>query len=117
MSAIQNIVPLAAFTALAKEVKSAISATGGHNHVRLTEGLEIVMQRTSSDCRRRWRLALAREQIYPSLDEVDSCRQAFAVPTYALERRLERCRAHPKTGRRIHYHVVELTWLEQDMTA
>ena len=107
---------IAAFSTFAQNLVGTVP-TDGHRHAGMPEGLEIVMQRFSFVCgRRRWRLALAREQIYPSTDEVESCRLAFVVPPSAVVRRFERCRTHPKTGRRILYHVAELIWLEQDST-
>ena len=116
MSSLEASDAIAAFSTCAASLAGTVP-TDGHRHARMPEGLEIVMQRFSFGCgRRRWRLALAREQLYPSTDEVESCRLAFVVPPSAVVRRFERCRTHPKTGRRILYHVAELIWLEQDST-
>lgn len=101
-------------TTFATDLAHRVAADGRHRYTRLPQGLELVMQRIPDGCRRIWRLALAREQEYPSDDEIEGCCAAFDVPDSAAERRLIRCRTHPKTGRRIHYLVVEFTWHEQD---
>lgn len=101
------------FAALAQNLTTVVSTSGDSGHACLPEGLEIVMQRSAESCQnRRWRLALAREHRYPSDDEVENCRHAFKVPDGVAERRLERCRTHPKSQRRIRYHIIELTWTE-----
>ena len=105
----------AAFNAYATDVAHLLSNETGHHHARLPQGLEIVMQRTPESCsRRRWRLAIAREQQFPSADEADTCCLAFKVPSSATQRRMVRTRLHPRTGRRIRYFVIEFTWQEMD---
>lgn len=108
----------AALDAYANDVAHLLTNESGHRHARLPQGLEIVMQRAPESCsRRRWRLAIAREQLFPSADEAEACFLAFKVPPSATQRRLVRSRLHPRTGRRIRYHVIEFTWQEMDSIA
>jgi hypothetical protein len=44
---------------------------------------------------------------------VECCREAFHVPDEAYERRFVRLLRHPKSGRRMHLHIVELSWAEE----
>ena len=94
---------------LAGEMRDAVESTGRHAHQKLPHGLEIVMQRTDG----RWRLAMAREGVWPSDVEVDICRREFHVPEGSVERRKRHSRRHPKTGRQLFYSVVELCWMER----
>jgi hypothetical protein len=108
----------ASFDAYANDVANLLCDEAGHRHARLPQGLEIVMQRAPESCsRRRWRLAIAREQHFPSADEADACCLAFKVPSSATQRRMVRTRLHPRSGRRIRYHVIEFTWQEMDTLA
>ena len=101
------------FSSLAQDVLSSILATGSDGKVRLPQGLELLMQRTPDGCHsHRWRLALAREDRAPSPEEIDACREAFRVPPSAIERHMVQWRVHPKSLRRIHYKVVELSWFD-----
>jgi hypothetical protein len=60
----------------------------------------------------RWRLALRREDVMPSEDEVDLCSLAFGVPDAAGRHNFKSKETAAVTHRRIMYHVVELTWRE-----
>lgn len=80
---------------------------------RLPEGLALTFARLPDGCRRRWKLVLAREDSFPTPDEVEACCQAFRIPPSVTERRMRHFTAHPKSGRRIHAHIVELVWHEE----
>ncbi len=98
---------------LAQNVVSSVLTTGSDGRMRLPQGLELLMQRTPDGCHRhRWRLALAREDRDPSPEEIDACREAFHIPPAAFDRHVVQWRVHPKSLRRIHYHVVELSWFD-----
>jgi hypothetical protein len=83
---------------------------GAWDRVALPSGLNIILHRVTDQ---RWRLALARESVYPSDVEVQVIRAAFAVPVDADETRGEKLHRHPKTGREITYRRIEITWLER----
>jgi hypothetical protein len=101
--------PQTRLTLLAGEMRGSVERTGHHAHQKLPHGLEIVMQRTEG----RWRLAMAREGVWPSDVEVEVCRHAFHVPDGSLELRKRHLRRHPKTGRQFIYSVVEVYWMER----
>ncbi len=82
---------------------------------RLPEGLEMVFERVpDGHMRRRWRLVLAREHSYPTIDEVEACCIAFKIPPSVTQKQFTDFRVHQKSKRRMHMHVVELTWQETD---
>ena len=60
-----------------------------------------------------WRLAMRREGVPPSQDEIDSVREAFDVPDAAA--RFDNMQSEPnsKTQRKVRYFRVELLWREQ----
>ena len=91
---------------IASAMVAQVASTGKHAHQRLAHGLELVLQSTEG----HFRLALGREAVYPSDTEVPVCREAFGVPDGAEEGKVLKTRHHPKTGRVIAYHVVEMTW-------
>jgi hypothetical protein len=80
-------------------------------HQRLARGLELVLERRE----RGYRLALGRTDTPPSDLEVEICAAAFNVPASTEPVRLPKIR-QGKTGP-VTYHVVELTWLEQEQPA
>ena len=74
---------------------------------RLPRGLEIVLQRKGE----RWRLALARPDVWPSDDEIANCLRAFKLLDLVEEQhRL------PAKGRQ-PYYVVEMCWREAEVVA
>jgi hypothetical protein len=81
---------------------------------KLPEGLALTFVRVPDGCRRRWKLALARENFFPTSEEIEACCLAFQIPLSVMERRSTGFVAHPKSGRRIHVHQVELTWHEDN---
>ena len=60
-----------------------------------------------------WRLALGREGVYPSDQEIEICRASFHVPAGCAESKRVSPSVHPKTKRVINYCVVDLTWVEE----
>lgn len=79
----------------------------------LKNGLQIVY----SYCGDEWRLALRREGVPPSENEVAVIRRDFDVPEGALRFDNQQTETHPKTRRKIRYHRVELLWREQAAAA
>ena len=80
-------------------------------HRRLAHGMEWVIERNGQ----QWRLAAAREDTYPSGMEITILRNAFDVPISIDETRALKTRIHPKTGREITYHTVELAWIDRTL--
>ena len=75
---------------------------------KLARGLEIVLQRDDH----RWRLALGRGDVAPSIDEIDICRAAFGVPVDTEVRNSNKARANPKTSTTTQLYVADMTWTE-----
>lgn len=96
--------------AIATTMHRNVARAGAWDQVTLPNGLSIVLHRATDQ---RWRLALAREGVYPSDVEAQVVRAAFAVPAAAEETRSEKEYRHPKTGRLITYCRIEITWLER----
>lgn len=88
---------------------SKVVDVGDWDRFKLTNGLDIILHRVTDS---QWRLAMAREGVYPSEVEVELLRTAFDVPEAAEEARSEKSHTHPKTKRQISYRRVELTWQE-----
>jgi hypothetical protein len=80
------------------------------DRAKLANGLDIILQRVDEH---QWRLAMARESVYPSDIEVEIVRSTFDVPEAAEEARSEKTYTHPKTHRLINYRRVEITWQER----
>lgn len=81
-------------------------------HQRLAHGLELVLQRRLEPTGvERWRLALGREGVQPSEDEVAICRKSFGVPDATDHSRRQLMRTGAKTGKKTIWHIVEMTWL------
>lgn len=95
---------------IATTMYSDVNGPGQWTRYKLAHGLDIILHQVDDH---RWRLALAREGIYPSDTEIAVCRDSFDVPPAAEESRSQKVHHHPKTRRTIVYHVAELTWLEQ----
>ncbi len=79
------------------------------DRTKLANGLDIILHHVDEH---RWRLAMAREGVYPSAAEVEIVRGCFDVPAAAEEARSEKTHRHPKTNREITYRRVEITWQE-----
>jgi hypothetical protein len=94
---------------IAINMYSQIGVPGDWQRTKLANGLDVILQQVDDH---RWRLAMARENVYPSVTEVDVCRKYFEVPEAAEEQRSEHQYEHPKTHRVIEYRRVELFWTE-----
>lgn len=95
---------------IAATMYADVDRPGKWTRTKLAHGLDMILHRVDEH---RWRLALAREGIYPSDTEIAICRESFDVPPAAEEKRTQKVHHHPKTKRTIVYHVAELTWIEQ----
>jgi len=96
--------------AVATNMYSLVTDPGQWTRTKLANGLDIILHRVDDH---RWRLALARESVYPSDSEVAIIRDTFDVPEAAEEARSEKQHRHPKTHREINYRRVEITWQER----
>ena len=75
----------------------------GRARQRLPRGLRLTLQWIGAE--RRWKLSLTRDNVTPSAEEEQICRQAFRVPDDAdREYTVE-----PFGG--IDWHVVRLSWV------
>lgn len=52
----------------------------------------------------------------PSEDEITICQRSFSVPEGTEQRSAEKIRTG-KLGQPVRWHVVEMTWLEQEVAA
>lgn len=95
---------------IAAVMYSKVTDPGDWDRVKLEKGLDIILHRLDEH---QWRLALAREDVYPSDMEVEIVRAAFDVPEAADESRSDKQYTHPKTKRTINYRRVEVTWQER----
>ena len=101
--------PKSKLDSIAVNMYSQVSIPGDWQRTKLANGLDVILQQVEEH---RWRLAMARENVFPSDTEVDTCRKCFDVPAAAEEQRSEKQYKHPKTGRVIEYRRVELFWME-----
>lgn len=99
---------------MAEAMREFILTAGAHySHQRLARGLELALSRSiEQDGRHRWRLAMAREAIPPSADEIAICRRAFNVPAGSEESTFTKDRTNPKSRVTTTWHVVEVFWHE-----
>jgi hypothetical protein len=95
-------------TAIATDMTEKATLKGSA-YTALPRGLELVMQRNEEHY---WRLAVARRDTTPSLEEIEIVRDAFNVPAGTEETTEIKKRLHPKTNMPITYHVVEMKWYE-----
>lgn len=96
--------------AIATTMYSKVTAPGAWDRTKLANGLDIILHHVDEH---RWRLAMARESVYPSDAEIAIVRGCFDAPAAAEETRSEKEYHHPKTGRAINYRRVEITWQER----
>lgn len=96
--------------AVAAMMYSKVIDPGDWDRLKLDHGLDIILHRLDEH---QWRLAMAREGVYPSDMEVEIVRTAFDVPEAAEEARSDKQYTHPKTKRVINYRRVEVTWQER----
>lgn len=74
----------------------------------LPRGLQMLLSYQEEE----WRLALRREGVEPSEEEISLCMAAFDVPDECA--RTRRTRKETKYHQVVTYHIVELTWREYD---
>lgn len=100
---------------IAANMRQRITGAGAPwSHQRLAHGLELVLQRRLEPTGvTRWRLALGREAVQPSDDEVAICRRAFGVPDAADPTRRQAVRTNSKTNKHSTWNIAELEWIEQ----
>jgi hypothetical protein len=96
--------------AIAATMYSNVIRPGDWDRSKLAHGLDIILHRVDDH---QWRLAMARDGVYPSDAEVAIVRSAFDVPEAADEARSEKQHRHTKTNRIINYRRVEITWQER----
>lgn len=99
----------AKLTGIARTMRAKADQPGKWDRVKLAHGLDIILHHLGES---QWRLALAREGVYPSEHEVAIVRGAFSVPEAAEEMSSEKAHKHPQTGRTINYHRIEIIWEE-----
>ena len=97
-------------TTIADEMKTLVGQQPTWAQRSLPAGLRIIYQRTEDG---RVRLALAREDTWPSDEDIDRARVAFHVPGAAEEERGEHRWLNPKTNRPVKFFRVELKWMER----
>lgn len=95
--------------AIADKMRRNTVQPGQYDRAKLVNGLDIILHHVGEQ---RWRLAMAREDAYPSDVEVRIVREVFQAPESADESRSEKQHTHPKTNRQITYRRVEITWKE-----
>jgi hypothetical protein len=76
----------------------------------LPRGLQLILSHNNAS----YRLALAREGVYPSDEEIAICMAHFAVPEGTDPKRFETQTYQAKTGRNVRLYVVELIWRDLD---
>jgi hypothetical protein len=85
--------------------------TSSWNMRTLPRGLQMLLSYQDE----QWRLALRREGVAPSEEEISLCLAAFDVPdTCGRARRISKETKYHQTA---VYHIVELTWREYDPLA
>ena len=91
-----------------------VNAGAMYSHQRLPRGLEIVLQRhIESNGKVRWRLALGRNEVAPSEDEIAICRKAFGVPEGTEHTAVQsKSRYSEKSKIVSNWHIVEMYWYE-----
>jgi len=98
---------------IATSMRNTLEATDASwLHRRLDNGLEVVLQRKVEPTGAvLWRLALGRTTA-PSADEIEECRDAFAVPVAAEVEKSSKPRTNPKTNHTATWHIAEASWYE-----
>jgi len=96
-------------------MRNHVDAGAMYSHQRLPRGLEIVMQRAIEPSGAiRWRLALGRQDVAPSEDEIAICRRAFGVPEGTEHAAVQsKSRTNPKTKVVSTWYVVDMYWYEK----
>ena len=95
---------------IADDLRTLVGVKPGWAQRSLPAGLRIVYQRLEDGTTR---LALAREDAYPSEDDVDRARAAFHVPAAAEAEYSTHTWVNPKTNRPVVFHRVQFKWMER----
>lgn len=80
----------------------------GYVHKTLAGGLELVLSHIED----QWRLALRRENVYPSANELAIVQPLFNIPVGTEPSYRQHVATHPTTHRRITWQIVEFSWRE-----
>jgi hypothetical protein len=96
---------------IAARLRTAVAAKpfGWANHT-LPGGLDLVLSHNGE----KWRLALRREQVYPSEVEAEILTRVFGVAEGTDPKRRQYCEVHPDTQRRIQWQIIEYNWIEAE---
>jgi hypothetical protein len=97
---------------IAADMRQFIERSGARwVHRRLSHGLEMVLQNDE----RQWRLALARNDVPPSAEEIAICQKAFNVPAGTEATLIVKERQLKKGPAKVEQvHVAEMYWTEQE---
>lgn len=76
----------------------------------LPAGMRIVYQRMEDGMTR---LAIAREDAYPSEEDIERTRAAFHIPTAVEPEYSTHDWVNPKTYRPVHFYRVQFKWMER----
>ena len=95
---------------IADDLRTLVGPKPGWAQRSLPAGLRIVYQRLEDGTTR---LALAREDAYPSEEDVDRARAAFHVPAAAEAEYSTHNWVNPKTNRPVVFHRVQFKWMER----
>lgn len=95
---------------IADDLRTLVGVKPGWAQRSLPAGLRIVYQRLEDGTTR---LALAREDTYPSDEDIERARAAFHVPAAAEAHYSDHRWVNPKTNRPVTFYRVELRWMER----
>ncbi len=95
---------------IADDLRTLVGPKPGWAQRSLPAGLRIVYQRLEDGTTR---LALAREDAYPSEEDIERARAAFHVPAGVEALYSDHEWLSPKTNRPVTFHRVELRWMER----
>jgi hypothetical protein len=97
----------------AATMRQALTNGARAAHKPLPRGLNIVMQRIHEESGAvRMRLALGRNDVHPSDDDIAACREAFGVPVGTEYETKVVSSFSKKTRSPLTWHVVEMCWYE-----
>lgn len=97
-------------TTVATDLRALVGAQPGWAQSSLPRGTRIIYQRTEDGLTR---LAIAREDAYPDVDELDRLRAAFAIPASIEPDYSEVRSVNAKTNRLVIYYRVQFKWMER----
>jgi hypothetical protein len=95
---------------IADEMKTLVGQEPTWAQRSLPAGLRIIYQRHEDG---RVRLALAREDAYPSDDDIASALAAFTIPASAEADYGQHRWISPKTNRPVNFYRVQFQWMER----